>query len=149
MRLEVPCRGGGVVAEVAFEALLALVRLQVRLELVAVGEALVAPLARQHLVAGVQLLHVNAQVGLSAAGGRTELALQGGREERRGKERKEEDGTFIIIKGFEMLTLLLFNTCLKDGLIAGVNEAVGLQRVGLREALVADVAAVRLFACGR
>lgn len=76
VRLEVTCRGRGVVAEVTLEALLTLVRLEVCLELVTIGKGLVAALAGQHLVARVQLLHVNAEISLTAAGGGAKFALE-------------------------------------------------------------------------
>lgn len=69
-------RDRGVAAQVALEALLAFVRLEMQLELISIGETLVAALASQYLITGVQLLHVNAQICFATTSGGTIVALQ-------------------------------------------------------------------------
>lgn len=76
VRLEVTRRNACIITEVAFEALLALVRLQVLLERVAIWKRLVAALANQRLLGGVQLLYMNTEIGLAAAGGRAHRAFE-------------------------------------------------------------------------
>ena len=128
VRLEMPGRDRGVVAQITFETLLALVRLQVHLEVVPVGEALVAPFAGQQFVAGVQLLHVDAQVGLAAARRRTQLALH-----------MDRTGVSVEVSTGQQRTYL------EDRLVAAVDQSVRLQRVALGEPGVTHVALVRLL----
>jgi len=100
-----------VAAQLAPVALLAVVRLHVKLILVAIWQLLAAtPASDRQIAGGVHVFDVNAQVSLSAACRRTEIAL---------------------------IDRLVHHA---------MDELVGLQRVGLRESRLADVALVLLLA---
>lgn len=71
-----PLRYRSIATEAATIALLALVRLNVKLILIAVGQLLAATLADERLIRCVHVSHVGAQVSLTATRGRTQGALE-------------------------------------------------------------------------